>query len=292
MALSHGAYALPESNQIGEIIAIYRVPDKFHSLNGLAWDGEQLWAVDYVEVTQRRLSAYLPEFMSKMFSSLETKNSGGNAYRMDIVKAVINMPPPITRVLDLQIKKMEGAAHNRDDTLYIGPRLDGTRKSARIIALNDVTSKVLKTYIDFNWPDFKLHGEYHDPDGIASDGDYVYWSANGDHADLDFTAVQMMKTDGTITKRFWLPDESVNDIASTKGFLIYKPTKKNVIKMVDVFATPDNGYAQITKTIPITSGTVSRHWGVTYDTKSFLYISQENPGDIIWKIYLPADSIK
>lgn len=250
--------------QVGEVVTTYVIPSVFNSLNGLAWDGSQLWAVDYVE-----------------------SGSDGKAYRIDITAAQGGNAPAITRTHDLNILRIEGAAHDGANSLYIGPRVDGSRASAKIIEINDTTGLQGSSYTDFLWPDGQTHGDYFDPDGIAHDGTNIYWVVNGDHSGLSKAGVQMMDSNGTVLKRFWLPDKKPNDVTCAGGFLIYKPANNNVIKLIKIDSSPNGGDADVNQIIPIIGASITGHWGAAHDGTNYLYLSQDPPGGLIWKIYLP-----
>ena len=250
--------------QRGQVAATYLVPSNFNSLNGLAWDGTQLWGVDYVS------------------------SNTGKAYRMDITSAATASAPTISNTLDLAMYGLEGAAHDRVNTLYVGPRLSGSRASAQVIGADASTTSTSSTYTDFLWPDLQSHGDYKDPDGIAHDGTNVYWVVNADHtAELNNAGVQVIGPTGNVLKRFWLPDEKPNDVTYAGGYLIYKPATQNVIKLIDVSAVADGNTAIADEVVTITGATIIGHWGAAHDGKNFLYLSQDPAGGTIWKIYLP-----
>jgi hypothetical protein len=121
----------------GEIVATYIIPSEFKSMNGLAWDGSQLWGVDYRESTSNRFSRYLPSSLKNLLFSGEIKLEEANAYRLDVSSTADGGVPVVTRTLNLGYPQMEGLAHDGKSVLLVGPRTDATRAGARIVAVHD-----------------------------------------------------------------------------------------------------------------------------------------------------------
>jgi len=272
----------------GEVVSTYIVPDVFTSLNGLAWDGKYLWGVNYDKGRRSGIHGYLPGFLRRFFNSDILLAEEGKAYKMSFNQGVNKNELHILISLSLNMAKMEGVAHDGINTLYVGPRLSGSRTSAQVVGIDTKTTSTVRTYTDYLWPDLLTHGNYKDPDGIAHDGTNIYWVVNADHtADVSKAGVQVIGPTGKIIKRFWLPDEKPNDVTYAGGYLIYKPASANVIKLIDVNIVQDGGSAIAAEEISITGAIITDHWGTAHDGNSYLYIAQDKPGSMLWKLYLP-----
>jgi len=273
--------------QPGEVVARYKVPANMGFTHGVGWDGEQLWLTSY---------------------------SGTGVGRFDVEGASPESELRMTQKLELGWRKMEGCDHVGNHRLFVGPRKDGTRKSAAILEVDDRNGETIWEYSlkRFTWPDGRTRSNYKDPDGIAFDGTYVYYVVKGDHDNLGKAGVDVIRySDKSIVKRFWLPDESPTDVDYTGGWLIYKPQwhgsyhnypDNNFIRFVDVDSTQNGGMAVIPYAYNITNIPDSDlwggsekfvSWGVAHDGGKYLYVSRQNgcckasPQAEILKIYAP-----
>lgn len=247
----------------GQVVARYRVPSEFAALNGLAWDGEQLWGVDYRKV------------------------GTASALRMDVRATQPGDLLIVTEAREFALPKMEGAAHDLGSKLFVGARTDGSRSSAAILEF-DLRSASLEPVRRLATPD-ALWPNYHDADGLALAGDRLLSVINADHALSGSQAtVHILDMDGKLLRHFWLPDETANDVAYAHGFLIYKPIDAPLIRIIRVASSVHDQQADVAGSVPIVGDEVTDHWGATHDGAEFLYLSQDTEGGaFLWQIYFP-----